>query len=145
MNPATGADLEARSLRTLTPQELAVGIKMLDDAWIIITSARPWVADIVDDPTPAGIRLRALVVQITCAMVLRVLNNPDGKLQEQIDDYSWRRDSAVSTGLLYLSDAEDALIGPGGAGSDGAFTIHPAGIRFGNGYWASTDVWVPLP
>lgn len=145
MNPATGADLEARSLRTLTPQELAVGTQLLDDAWAIITSARPWVADVVDDPTPAGVRLRSLVVQIACAMVLRVINNPDGKLQEQIDDYSWRRDAAVSTGSLYLSDAESALIGPGASGSDGAFTIRPAGLQYGAGYWASTDLWVPLP
>jgi hypothetical protein len=68
----------------------------------------------------------SLVVQIECAMVLRVLNNPEGKLQETIDDYTYRLDQSVSTGALYLSDAESSLLTSSG-GSDGAFTIRPAG------------------
>jgi hypothetical protein len=59
-------------------------------------------------------------------MVLRVLNNPEGKLQETIDDYTYRLDQSVSTGALYLSDAESSLLTSSG-GSDGAFTIRPAG------------------
>lgn len=145
MNPATGADLAARSLRTLTAQELEVGTQLLEDAWTIISSTRPKIEARMEATTTEAVRLRSLVVQIECAMVLRVLNNPDGKLQEQIDDYSWRRDSAVSTGLLYLSDAELALIGAGDTVSEGAFTIRPGGLYSGAGYWASTDVWVPLP
>lgn len=144
MGPAIGNDLLSRSLRTLTPQELAVGEQLLEDAWTLIVASRPSIADRIEAPGSDGTRTKALVVQIQVAMVLRVLNNPDGKLQEQIDDYSWRRDSAVSTGLLYVSDAELGLLGSGDGASDGAFTIRPAGIGRGPGYWASTDLWVPL-
>lgn len=38
--------------------------------------------------------------------VRRVLRNPDGLLQETIDDYTWRRDSAVSSGALYIDAAD---------------------------------------
>jgi hypothetical protein len=61
-------------------------------------------------------------------MVLRVLSNPDGKLEEEGDDYRYRLDAARSTGALYVSDAELALLGAGDDQSDGAFTIKPAGF-----------------
>lgn len=60
--------------------------------------------------------------------VLRVLRNPDGKVSEQIDDYSYRRSDAVADGSLYLTDSEVALIGgepPPVAAARGAFTIRP--------------------
>lgn len=126
-NPATATDLGNRSLRTLTPRELEVGATLLDDAWGIVISARPTVNTRLDAvPEPAA--FKALVVQILCAMVLRVLNNPDGKLEEQGDDYRYRLDQAVSTGALYLSDAELARLGEGDTVSDGAWTIRPAGV-----------------
>lgn len=134
-NPATPADLIARSLRTLSDQEQTVGATLLGDAWTIITTEVPSVPARITDDT-----FKALVVQIECAMVLRVLNNPDGKLSEQIDDYTWRRDAAVSTGLLYLADAERGLLGSGDGDSDGAFTIQPAGWRKTK-TWTSADTW----
>lgn len=142
-SPATVTDLSNRSLRTLSPQELAVGEFLLEDAWNILVSSRPSVATRLD-ALPEDLAFRALVVQIQCAMVLRVLANPDGKYEESGDDYSYKRDQAVSTGALYLSDAESALIGAGDDQSDGAFTIRPSGWTRGNGYWSGPDTWVPL-
>jgi hypothetical protein len=72
------------------------------------------------------IPFRSLVIQVQCAMVLRVMNNPEGKLEETSDDYTYRLDQAVSTGALYLSDAETLLLGSSG-GSETAFTIKRAG------------------
>lgn len=124
-NPATGNDLLRRSLRTLSDSELAVGTTLLDDAWIAILTRVPSVATRLDT-LPLDATFQSLVIQIECAMVLRVLNNPDGKLEETGDDYSYRLDAAVSTGALYLTDGEAGLLTASG-GSVGAFTIRPAG------------------
>ena len=122
--PATTTDLQNRSLRTLTSGELEAGDYLLEDAYTILLARVPSVADRLA-AVPADLVFRALVVQIQCAMVMRVLNNPDGKFEEAGDDYRYRRDSAVSTGMLYLADSEFALLGAGDSGSEGAFTIRP--------------------
>ena len=140
-SPATVTDLSNRSLRTLTSAQVTVGGFLLDDAWSVIGAKLPSAIDRVT----TGTAFKALVVQVQCAMVLRVLNNPDGKFEESSDDYSYRRDQAVSTGMLYLSDAEETLLGAGDGVSDGAFTIKPAGFTPGNGYWTGPDTWVPFP
>jgi hypothetical protein len=134
-NPVTVADLTNRALRTLSTAETTAAPFLLADAWSIIIAALPSVATRVEAGNPA---LQALVVQVECAMVLRVLSNPDGKLEEHVDDYEYRYDSARSTGSLYLSDAEAELLGYGDGGSDGAFTIKPAGVT-------PDDPWCPQP
>jgi len=141
-NPAITADLQARSFRTLTSEELTVGGTLLGDAWSIILTAKPNVADRLD-ATPADQVFVSLVKQTLCAMVLRVLNNPEGKLEERQDDYQYRLDSAVSTGALYLSDAELARLSDGDDESDGAWTIGPTIRPFGRN-WVSTTEWEPL-
>ncbi len=125
-NPATVADLEARALRPLSQTELDAAPTMLEDAWNIILATRPSVAARLD-AIPVDEAFEALVVQVECAMVLRVLSNPDGKLEEEIDDYRYRLDAARSSGSLYLSAAELELLGLGDAESDVAFSIRPAG------------------
>jgi len=122
-NPATSADLQARSLRTLTAQELAVGDVLLEDAWNIIVTRLPSVATRLD-AVPLDEAFESLVIQVQTSMVLRVINNPDGKLEEHVDDYSYRIDSARSTGALYLSEYELDILGSGDDGSE-AFTIKP--------------------
>jgi len=116
---------------------------LLDDAYNAIVARVPSVATRLDGTQPEA--LQKLLVQVECAMVLRVLNNPDGKLEESGDDYSYRLDAARSTGALYVSDAEVALLSAGDAVAGGSFTIRPASTVTGSGYWASTDSWVPLP
>ncbi len=126
-NPATIDDLKSRSLRPLTEQEATWGGTMLDDAFWQLVSLRP-IVETQLDAEPGNTRFRKLVIQVVCAMVLRVLNNPSGKLEESGDDYSYRLDAAMSTGALYVSDGELALFGPGLA-ANGAYTIKPAGWR----------------
>lgn len=53
--------------------------------------------------------------------VARKVNNPEGKLSERIDDYSFRRGDETSQAGLYLTAREWSLLFPG-SGS-GAFTI----------------------
>lgn len=124
-NPAIANDLAARSLRPLSEVELAWGATRLDDAWNIIIARLPSLDVRLNEFPPAS--LVSLVIQVECAMVLRVLNNPDGKLEETIDDYTYRLDQSVSTGALYMSDAEFSLLGSSG-GSETAFTIRPTGV-----------------
>lgn len=128
IGPAIGNDLETRSLRALSEREIAVGSTLLNDAWGIIVNRVPGIEARLES-YPAGDALRALVIQVQTSMVLRVLYNPEGKLSETQDDYSYRLDSATSTGALYVSDTELALLGAGSAVSNGAFTIKPAGWR----------------
>jgi hypothetical protein len=140
MGLATIDDLKDRSLRPLTDAEQAAGVVLLEDAWAVLVAQVPSIPERVS----ADNAFAALVVQVQCTMVLRVLRNPDGKLEEQIDDYRWRRDSAVSTGALYATEAELALLGLGSGAAGGAWSIRsrPA---VGSGYWLHPDVWVPIP
>lgn len=78
---------------------------------------------------PAGDELWAkMYVNTVAEMVRRYLLNPDAWLSEteSIDDWSEtkRRDSAVSAGAIYVSDAELAKLIP--VRFSGAFTIRPA-------------------
>lgn len=140
--PATTTDLSNRSLRPLTATEVSVGATLLEDAFGIILARIPSVRARLD-ALPLDAQFKALVIQVQCAMVLRVLNNPDGKLEEASDDYRYRLDAAVSTGALYMSDAEASLLSSGDGASDGAWTIRPAGITREVGTWVHPDLWVP--
>lgn len=107
-NPATTADIAAR-WRPLTAQETTNATAFLADAWALLLMRRPTLeADIT-----AGKVTTTNVIRVVVAMVLRVLRNPDGKLEESIDDYRYRRDSALSSGLLYVSPDELADLTPG--------------------------------
>lgn len=105
-NPVTTSDLAARLGRSLTPAETTLAQALLDDAWAILTARNTT----IDARLTAATLDPALVRAVETAMVLRVLRNPDGKKQEAIDDYSWTRDTAISSGALYVSDEELALL-----------------------------------
>ena len=108
-NPATPTDVENR-WRSLTVDETAVAYTLLDDAWAILVARRPTLeADIT-----AGTVSEANVVRILANMVLRVMKNPEGKRSEQIDDYSYTRDTALSAGELYVTADELADLTPDG-------------------------------
>jgi hypothetical protein len=142
-NPATVNDLGNRSLRTLTPVELTSGDTLLDDAWSQIVAQVPSVATRLDT-SPVDPLFVGLVVQIECAMVLRVLNNPTGILEETVDDYSHRMDQAVSSGALYLSDAEKALLGLGDGSSDSAWSVRSPAVPFRSLPSGWPDPWNPF-
>ena len=123
-NPATLPDLQNRALRTLSSAESAAAPFWLDDAYNKLATQLPSV-DTRLDSGPTG-TFYDLVVATVCAMVMRVFNNPNGLLEEGVDDYTSRRDSTTSSGVLYATDDELALLAESG-GSANAFGITPVG------------------
>lgn len=129
-NPATWADVEKR-WRPLSAAERVLVDARLADAWAIVKQrvpdieARMAAYDPVPDP-PEGLD-PAVVVFVLCAMVLRVSQNPEGKRQESIDDYSYMRDNTTAAGQLYLSDDEYGMLIDSPTASEDAFTITPYG------------------
>lgn len=99
------SDIEAR-WRPLSPAEQVVAQTFIADALSILTTRRPT----LDADVTAGLVTQQTLTSIVSSMVLRVLKNPEGKRQESIDDYSWTRDNAVSSGALYVSDEEMRLL-----------------------------------
>lgn len=109
-NPAAVADIEAR-WRPLVDHEPANAEAFLSDAWAEVLSRRP---NIESDIESGGVSSDN-VVRVICAMVLRVLRNPEGYDQESIDDWSGRRNSLVADGILRITPDELAAITPGRA------------------------------
>jgi hypothetical protein len=109
---ATLEDVANRLGRDLTAEEERRATANLEDATALILDRFP---QYETAPT-------AVSKKVCCAMVLRVLTNPDGKRQESIDDYSYTVDSSRSRGEVYLSDDEmDELRPP----AKRAFSIVP--------------------
>lgn len=111
VNPAATSDIEGRFYRDLTEREALIAQTWLDDAWVLLLSRRPT----LETDVTAGTVAESTVIRVLCAMVGRVFANPEGLLEESVDDYSYRRDSAVSGGLLYITPEELADVTPGRA------------------------------
>lgn len=107
-NPATTDDIEDR-FRVLTATERKNAEAYLEDAWWLLTGR---LSNLEANMTAGTVKV-GNVVRVVTAMVIRVLRNPEGKLEESIDDYRYRRDSLVSSGVLSVSDAELADLTPG--------------------------------
>lgn len=107
-NPAVVSHIEERFFRDLTARESSIAQVWLDDAWGLLLGRRPTLeADIT-----AGTVSEDTVIRVLASMVMRVFANPEGKLEEQIDDYKYRRDSVVSSGALHVTSDELADISP---------------------------------
>jgi hypothetical protein len=107
-NPAVVGDLEAR-WRPLSTQETLNATAYLADAWWLLLGRRPNLeADLTATTVSEG-----NVVRVVSAIVLRLLRNPEGLLEEAGDDYRYRRDSLVSSGALHVTSDELADITPG--------------------------------
>lgn len=112
-NPATTADLESR-WRTLSAQEEINGQAFLDDAWVMLKRRLPSIeADITADTSGD---LEADAIRVLATATLRVLKNPDGFKQEELDDWGGTRDAATAAGALFFTDAELSSLVPGGNG-----------------------------
>lgn len=109
---ATLTDLADRLGRDLTSSEARRATAWLVDAEALILKRFPQYAT-----TPT-----AVSTKVACAMVLRVLTNPEGKRQESLDDYSYTVDSSRSRGEIYLSEDEAEELRPV---TGGAFSIVP--------------------
>jgi len=107
-NPATISDIEER-FRPLTAAETVNAVAYLDDAWWMLTGRLP----ALEANITAGTVKVGNVVRVVSAMVIRILRNPDGKLEESIDDYRYRRDALISSGSLHVTGDELADLTPG--------------------------------
>lgn len=119
-SPATIQDVAVR-WRSLSTDEEAKAQVLLDDAWLLIKLRNSTIETRLS-ATPATLDV-GLVVMVQCAMAIRVLRNPDGKRQEQIEDYSYQRDDSPS-GELFLSPDELELLAEVTSASV-AYTIRP--------------------
>jgi hypothetical protein len=136
---ATTADVQVSLGRALTTAETTQATGLLERAELLITRRLTDLADrIVDDAS-----LEDVVVLVESDAVARVLRNPNGVYQEHVDDYSYTRDRAVSSGALYISDEEWdlLLVTPGTTVPSEAFSIRPFGEP---GFAAGVDdgIWV---
>lgn len=109
-NPAAIADIEAR-WRPLSAQEATNAQAFLTDAWAYLLARRPD----LEATITAGTVSTDNAIRVVCAMVLRVLKNPDGWEDEAIDDWRGKRASAIASGELYATPAELADVTPGRA------------------------------
>lgn len=124
-NPVDISDLEDR-WRPLSADEKTTAQALLMDAWAIANVQLPNLESSVAAGTISSDVVRAVV----SAMVVRVLRNPDGVRQWSVDDYSETRDSTLSSGVLYLTPAELALLNSAvGRPKRGAFSITPGGAE----------------
>lgn len=133
---ATWGDVERRFSRDLTERERIQVTEWLDDVESSILNRIPDLADLID----SGALSERTVVKVESQAVIRKLDNPQGKLTERIDDYSWTRAQSTATGELELTDAEWEELTP--SASSDAFTIRP---HYEPGWCGTTGVlgWHP--
>lgn len=125
MTYATTADVAVSLGRDLTSDEVTRATTLLGRVETIIKRR---ITDLVTR-IAADADLEDVVIRVESDAVARVLLNPNGVYQERVDDYSYTRDRAVSSGALYVSDAEwdDLLTTPGTSVASEAFSIRPFG------------------
>lgn len=115
----TYVDIQDR-FRTLSSDEMQTIGSLISDAEDILANAAANLGIQETDDEQTG----RTFTRIVANMVIRVLRNPDGYLTETIDDYTYRRDAAVSAGSLYVTPAEVEQLRPATAPRRrGAFTI----------------------
>lgn len=108
-NPTQVEDVEQR-FRPLSDAEKINAEAFLDDAWWMLLGRRPSLeADMDAETIQIG-----NVIRVVAHMVRRILMNPEGLLEEGLDDYRKRRDQLVSTGSLYVTDEELGAVTPAG-------------------------------
>lgn len=141
------ADVSRRMLRSLTDPETAFIPTALDDAFQQLLLKVPGLSATLDDQTVAiDAPVRLVTVATQCAMVKRVLSNPDGVLEETTDDYTRRLDAALSTGQLNPTDTEIETLSVASGSPDGAFSVRAMPEQ--PSVWdyfptTSTDTWPP--
>lgn len=115
-NPATVEDVEAR-WSPITDVNLRTNVETwIDDSWRAVKRIPRLVqrleVEAVAVPDVGDRDLRADVVRVICESVIRVLKNPKSLWQFSVDDGSAMLDRSLSSGALYISDAERAMLMP---------------------------------
>lgn len=104
---ATTADVEARLGRPLDDAEEVIANSRLNDAELILRVAIPD----LDDRVAASPTYEQTVIMVEADMVIRLLKNPDGFIQESDGNYSYMRSQALATGRLQVLPEEWDLLG----------------------------------
>jgi hypothetical protein len=108
-NPASTNDIAER-WRPLTSQEEMVALRLLDDAWDLLLGRRKTLeADVL-----AGTVTHPTIIRVLCAMVMRVMRNPEGWSEEAIDDWRGKRAEVLASGELNVTPTELADLTPVG-------------------------------
>jgi len=119
MNPVTVDDV-AQRWRPLTQPEVVVAGTKIADAWAVLQIRVPGVSDRLD----AGTLDPGLVRLVIAEAVIAVMQNPEGYVEEAIDDWRGRRDKAPAGSRIHFSDDALALLADGSP-SPRAFSIAP--------------------
>lgn len=114
---ATPEDVEVRFMRPLDEDEKRVVAARLEDAELLLRSRIPD----LDEKVTAGVLDQALVVMVEAEMVLRLIRNPDGLVQETDGSYSYSTSQKVASGLLEVLPREWTLLGV----RSGVYVIDP--------------------
>jgi len=111
--------------RPLTDGETAIAETLIEDAQDVLEGELERRG--ITEPPVGDDRWERSYIRVVATIVRRVLQNPEGYLSTAvtIDDYKreYRRDSAVSAGVLYVSDLELNALTPASRRKRGAFSI----------------------
>lgn len=123
-NPADLEAVRGSIERPLTPDEERVIPSWLGKAWRELNRVVPGISQRNElDPTAPGHLAKDDVKDVVVAMVERKVRNPDGLRSWGGDDYDQTIDATLSSGQIYVTDAErDSLL--------------PAAPTFGNGIYS---------
>lgn len=100
--------------RPLTPEEAALVPGLSGKAWRRVLAHFPSMdaSVTVVPPSTAPLVSPDLVKDVMTDMIVRVLKNPDSVRSDSIDDHTTTLDMSISSGGLYLSAEEVALLTP---------------------------------
>lgn len=113
---ASFEDVQNRWQEDLSDAQTVIETR-LGDAELLIKSRIPD----LDDKVTAGTPSEAVVVMVEAEMILRVIRNPEGYVQETDGGYSYMLNQRIASGGLEVLAQEWRLLGRSG----GAFTIRP--------------------
>jgi len=117
---ATTSDIQTRLGRPFADAaETAQVQAWLDDVEARILQRIPDLTDRIAAGTPT----QAVAIAVISDVVIRKINNPTGKLQERIDDYSYGLTASAATSDLMPTPEEWAQLMP--AARSGAFSVRP--------------------
>jgi hypothetical protein len=121
MSTPTLADiwqLQQRIPGGIAEDDLARALAALEDAsaWIRAEAGEDWLDDDGALETVPG-----AVVSVCCSVARRILDNPDGLLQESVAQYSYSRTNATTD--VYLTKQEKAIIRKAAGNGGGLMSV----------------------
>jgi hypothetical protein len=129
MDFAAVEDVETIWGHALVDPDRARVVARIAQASAVIREADPLVGGLsIDERIALSASFGSVVRGVVVDMVHRLLMNPQARLEVSVDDARVRYDASVSTGQLYLSDAEWRVLFGGHRRAGGrAFMVTPRG------------------